>query len=358
DTYAWTASGALFVLALSLLSLAIAGSGHPLRTLGFRCLLFAFLLLAVVGVFLPALLDERSGLAIPAGPDEDTAGRVTVELTVVADQAARCEELDTVLVDRFFVEEMDHPNEPPGVEYRPEVAYRGMHHGCWVAHEDVHEGLWDGCIVTHLRGELRRTQVGQPLTLHWKEPSPYRRTVYSTSAALAISAIVFSSGLVALILITFVRFRRHLAHHRGVRNYVLRIVPVLAVAMVVVALIVLLAWPTGPVIERDPEDAEQLYRATLALSESRWELANDVAAAETHSPVPYYIDSGIRYRLNRYRIYDPYTGEEMQRDASPGNYTTRVDNGRAYLVLHYANGQRAVVDCGPVPRRRATDAGR
>ncbi|MFO7900687.1 MAG: DUF2330 domain-containing protein [Planctomycetota bacterium] len=263
-----------------------------------------------------------------------------LELTVVGDAGARCPALDTVLTDTFSLEQMsDPPGGEGGVEHRPEFAYCGRRFGRWIAQEALFPVFWHGCVVTQLSGELRPREMRHDLVFNWGAPDPYQRTVYSSDAAKAVALTVFSAGLLALMVLTVVRFARYLTRPRGVRNYVVRIVPLLAGTMLIVALVVLLGWPTVPIVQRSRLRARLFQRHAVQIVEMVGYEQDLTADTE-----PRRIRELVTEVLSQSDLVNPYTGRAPQEEASPGNYTIRTDGGEALVSIYRANGSRTVID--------------
>jgi hypothetical protein len=81
----------------------------------------------------------------------------------------------------------------------PVATYQGERHGQRIGHPQIMSLMWDGCVVSHLRGHLKPAQMKRDIVFNWQPPSSVRREIHSSSAARAravgLALLLLGAGL-------------------------------------------------------------------------------------------------------------------------------------------------------------------
>jgi len=138
---------------------------------------------------------------------------VYLELFVLADRRATCDDLTLEYSDTYRRRETDTWTGMNGVTFDVNIA-----------HPVALKEMWDGCVVTKLTGEPAPTDMTDDLMIGFRSPAPYRQHLYSERAARDMGEIGASIAcIVALALgilvpygVTIVRRPRGFAIPAGV----------------------------------------------------------------------------------------------------------------------------------------------
>lgn len=256
------------------------------------------------------------------------AGSTTrVELFVVADQMAQAKGFHLASADRY-----DHtgrrPEDPPSY-------YSSHAHGLIIGSPDVAPFLWQDCVVTRLSADLTPGQMSRDVELTLSPLVPHRDHVYSARGRreLVFSILLFGALPVLIFLAVILRQRR--------RPGLLEL-KVLVVVVAGIFLVAAYVWTTSTVIpiRSAPgrgQGGQHMYTSAL-LSAARDMARNGVLHADmTPDELARFpqlaIESKISHLLRK-PLDNPFTGEPMTLERTPGNFSTRRIDYKTYFCLY------------------------
>ena len=138
-----------------------------------------------------------------------------LDLYVIAGQAAAARNLDRWFCDRYVQRHADpylgRKTAGPGryLESTGSV-YRGERIRMSIGHPEISELLWEGCTLTHLRGELSPADMSEDVALSFAPAGPCRRKVFARADTTMLGhAVAQELGGLALIAATVAWFRHY-----------------------------------------------------------------------------------------------------------------------------------------------------
>lgn len=257
------------------------------------------------------------------------------EIFVVGDQAAEFPHLHTALCDRFSLSSSEYEGD----------LWKAEKVGVSIGHPALTGLLWDGCVVTRLRGTLTPEQMKEDVTLGWRKPRPHRDHFYSTLGAMYTALIVFfllgSASLLAVCVV-----RRRDFGRGGNRRRALLAILVTILASVFVGAVVFASLPKKEVTAggRIHPRVDHVQAMMLgSLTREATEKGGFGDSAGLRVVIRQKIEakkewhSRRKYRPPRW-LENPYRGGLMREEASPGNYEVREEEGevRVYYYDRYA----------------------
>ena len=264
--------------------------------------------------------------AIPVFPMQLTslAGSQThVELVIVADGSAVADGFHQVASDRFT----------GAVLSPPFATYTSATTDLAIGSPDLTPMLWNGCIVSKLTADLAPSEMDHDIQIALKPLAPHRETLFTAKSRFQIARAIAAWGLPVLLVLIgwFWRARRRPAFGAQVA------VCAVAVVFVLGALVTRAALPEtsarivgGRTMTGSGRGVymavvqwlyEQADREKLLSSPDSVTL---VAQQLAQSPLPWT---------------NPYTGERMQWERSPGNMAVMPGDGGKGLYTFDADGR-------------------
>ncbi|MFC1852502.1 DUF2330 domain-containing protein [candidate division CSSED10-310 bacterium] len=247
------------------------------------------------------------------------------EIFVAGTAAAQFPHLHTELCDRFFYESYAWTAENTGVAIgHPEL----------VDLFEMPDLFWDGCVVTKLTGFLSRAQMFDDVVLQWNAFTPHRDHFYSHRAAKLIFYCVFCLLSTVLTSIIAIIYRQDLGI-KGRRKHPLRSIFLCLMLSLLVSVVTYSLLPKKLVSR---------YSTSSYYSLQRW--LEDGLAHDFHegpSPDTVTVRTRIKAILDDYRLTyggsdtNPFTGDPIREEVSPGNYEVRQYPESGCIVVYYYN---------------------
>ncbi len=289
DDYAW--SGWKFVVAKLMTDAGWNALPHPLR-ISFRTDRAVY----------PMRLTGLSG------------ANLALELYVVGEEAASAAGMKRVFCDRLAKKEgWDDYRDPVRRAVRPIRAgsygeiFLGAASRLSLGHPGLVPVLWDGCWISKLTGEIPASAMSEDFYISWQKPEPEREKFYSHKGAgyvglMAGAAILALAGALTCGL-------------WGLRRIGSRMLPVGLLASLGAATIAF--WTLHVFL---PQVEVSTYQGKgRALYRLEGELFGLQSSVHEGAMSPGDAEKRIRWLLAGQR--NPYTGEPIIEDDSPGNYT-------------------------------------
>ena len=261
-----------------------------------------------------------------------------LELFVISDKNALCEQLETEVCSKFTFEKEARPkywddgsedlNFLPGFE----DDYEQM-----IGHPDAHKYLWDGCVVSRLCGELEPEFMKEDFYIEFGGYQPRRKVFFSHKGAIFSGSILFLVAWMASILVlTLNRYEKIFAE--GGRVFALRsIIGPSLLLSVILGGVLYLGIPKIQV--RTAGRLGWIHRALAAHFNSK-------TLKEFGAIVFKETDKGdtskITERLQQSKIFKEskniYTGEDLRFEDSPGNIVIGRDGRGLFLRSYDSSG--------------------
>jgi hypothetical protein len=267
------------------------------------------------------------------------AGSVThVELFVACDKEAAAPGFECVAADRFLgpggrggERPGDMLSEDNPVSRWPEPGYQAKATGLIIGSPDAGAFLWDGCVVTKLVADMRPGQMGQDLNIGQHELTPYRKHVFSDMGRNEIIASVALSGAILLMLSALIAYRGQ--RRPAVKDLRLFALPLAVVVVGCAALYFLL--PTVAVRSGSWITMSRLFAIDMQYSALRGNLNGQMTDEELKRFPAILKEHGWRPRA----AVNPFTGQEMQFERTPGNFSVRRLAGHTYFCAYDDDGR-------------------
>jgi hypothetical protein len=278
------------------------------------------------------------------------AGSTTrVELFVVADRQARAGGFHTAAADLFAHDERLGRHLAGGGWEGSDVLC-GRHAWFVIGSPDAVDYMWPGCVVTRLRADLAPAAMDRDVQIGWTDLSPRRDHVFSARGRRHVVTEILLGGAVLLAAYCAVVF-----YKRG-RVTAARLTGGAAVvaAALVAAVVTWFALPVVPTVAA-PRGAAWAWqgdlRYTAAAKIKRGELHADmtteeVAAALTETIPQRWADTT---EWQEYYLTNPYSGRRVVPERSPGNFSVRRSDGKAWFCVYDENGAEYRHELPPPP---------
>lgn len=195
---------------------------------------------------------------------------LALDLFVVGDLMADSRDLDLWRCEALQLD----PKDPHTPADEPPI-FSGGSSRLQIGHPGITSLMWDGATLTHLRGSLTPAQMTRDdVHFIWGTPQPYRRTVYSKSAATKHGAMV-SMYLAALTL--FIASLAALPSRWPLRQTRKRVLwPGLAIAILATPGFVVFAPSARTVVDEHPFDRRN---ALTQMQLKLWDMQFDASSA-------------------------------------------------------------------------------
>jgi hypothetical protein len=249
-----------------------------------------------------------------------SGGRLQLELTVVAEKEAGLSVVPRLLCDTYF---KDH--------YIRALLWAGRDTGVLVGHPGLDTLFWDGCVVTRFAGEVGPDDMAEDLAFSWRDPTPYRKRVFSRRGAFHTGVVVtFWLSAAAFLAIIIVRWR-HIGH--GMRDTKApRMVGMSLLGALLVGLCVFLVIPKRQVqtMRRMGDYRTRSEFMRMLDKGSRAGSFDPRSVASLRA----YIREALGGEEYRRAETNPFTGEPVREETSPGNYEIREEPARLQVFVY------------------------
>jgi len=269
-----------------------------------------------------------------------------VDLFVVADGQGRMAGFDCIAAARFRKLAAATPERDAAWTVAP--YYGAEHIDMAIGSPDASERMWDGCVVTHLRGTLRPSDMRADLTVELAEAVPFRVRRYTRSARRDVGVgILLSAATVALGALAVRCWGR-----RRPGRATLLTVACLSLVATAGSLGVLLFLPASPArasIRLAPLHLwywQREVRSAMELAVAKGDIRPETAVREARA-IPGILKGGF---LSPELLINPFTGEEMRLERSCGNFAPRVLAATVFICLYDDCGRELRLPVGPLPK--------
>ncbi len=254
---------------------------------------------------------------------------VLLEVFVCAEQRAEMAGLGTEFCDSFERRRYFASGNRRFYYARPShlpTMYYGSESGRSIAHAGA-EGLFGpGCVLTRLTGRLGPGDMRDDIRVGLIPFSPCRRRVWSSPGAcqsgLGVAMAVWCVGLVAGIAVKLKRIRAP-----GGRSYAVRyiVLPLLGLCAVILAG----TYAVLPKVHVRAEEAPRVWYHNLMVEGAAQALMNE--HPELLDAAPAELERALTEGLRQ--IKNPFTGQPVEAEDSPGNFALQVEPEPALWVF-------------------------
>ncbi len=250
-----------------------------------------------------------------------------VELFVIADRQVEAEHFTRIAADRFTLQE--------GTQFVGSH-YAGSRGDLFIGSPDLAKWMWDGCVVTALRGRLNPGQMDRDVRLRPVDAPPYRARGFSPAAVRDLSLTVAGGGAVLGLVGAMVLTGRRRRSPRAPLAVATCVLLVLGAAGVVRLVVPGEPVRRGRFLHQAAAEA-RIQRLDMGVAKlAVTGLLPDPLTPDTAERIPSLLaDAGLMRE-----VVNPFTGEPMRMERSPGNYSLQVINGRAEICLYDTIGRR------------------
>ena len=251
-----------------------------------------------------------------------------VELCVFAEQQVTAKGFHCALADTFQLD----PNNPNFTS--PYLIPRAIadHTHAALGHPDIMKLLWSGCVGTKLTADMPPEDMRQDIALQTQPVFAHRDHFFTSLARRQISIAIFATGLFGILIMASVALRGRRQPSPFQKNLLVRS----AVLLVVVTAITWLALPTTAV---QIAPRKRYYWYMDAIRETVRMYPNlvhpNMTAAELND-LPRLLAAKCTYRADAF--VNPFTGQPIRVEASPGNFTVQTVDGVTYICTYNENG--------------------
>jgi hypothetical protein len=258
---------------------------------------------------------------------------VYLELFVVAERKAHCQELRVEVSD---ILEFHEAVVWPLRDQDPLPSFVGGTYHQYIGHPDAAGHLWDGCVLTKLAGVLQPDEMSQDLSLQLKDGEPHREHFYSHAGALQEASIVFLVIWCGFLPVSIVVLSRKIGAAPRKAAIGIRLFTAAAVLSVIVSSATYLFLPKVSV---KTLDGPRLPARLMDYVVRNRMLKDKQNIAQRHD---YFKDKSreqVATAMEDYfasqKYQNPYTGQTIEQEDSPGNYTI-VEDERGVVCRTYS----------------------
>ena len=254
-----------------------------------------------------------------------------VELCIIANQQAAAPGFHCVIADQFTRQ----PAQPDSNDYSFQAAYSAAEHtSTALGHPDIVPLLWDQCTATKLIADLSPAKMDHDITLQFHPFTPHQDILYTSLARLQITGSVLACGLTIFLIMAAVFLRGRRQPTRGEAKSLLA----WCAAAFAIAGSVWLFFPTIPVYV---SNNRARFGGARAMSGAARILADQGTLSQNMTPAQ--INAIPQLMLDRQMILpqyvnNPYTGQPLRAECSPGNFALRTINNKTYFCTYDENG--------------------
>jgi len=254
----------------------------------------------------------------------ELAGTTTqVELMVVADREATAQGFHSVAADRFHTQA-----ETSSGWIETAEDYTAENTSMIIGSPDAGQWMWSGCTVTKLVADLPPSQMGDDISINLRDLQAHRDHVFSTQAKIEIVEIILLCGAVAITLFAACLFNRRRRPGRLGTIFCFCVAGLFPVAAAITAAAL-------PVI---PMRTGHYFPDALDLGSCASNLINDGRLNSNLSKDQIDAFLQLLRNPNGWDI-NPYSGQVVKLERSPGNFSTRTIGDQVYFCVYTADGQ-------------------
>jgi len=275
-----------------------------------------------------------------------TPGETRVELYVIADRQASTEDIPATMADTYTRGNGDARDRTPEQThpYRAMQCFRAETTGLVIGHPDAVDLMWDGCVVTTLVATLGPEDMTKDVELSFTNVRPHRPHVYTQAARNDVFEIVLTSGTLLVLLVAALVYRGRPKRRWAVHAAVLSLV----VGVPAAAWISSSSLPVIPAYVSTRSGRPKL-RLSLLRKCFMWgemvlteqgtlpEVAEGQASPpRTRAEAREIMSAGLK-DFGAGLAENPFTGEPIRAERSPGNYWFMHVQGKLTLCYYDAN---------------------
>lgn len=270
-----------------------------------------------------------------------TGGASQVQLYVLADQQAEADGFRCAAADRF---QRQTPDDSP--QTQPAPCFAGERTGMVVAQPSVVELMWDGCVLTRLGASIPSEQMNRDVYPRWTDLRARRDHVFSQQGRRQIAECIALGGGTIVLLACGIVFRgqRRPSRWEGWTATGLLVIVTAAVGV---------AYSALPIIPF--REGRSPLQAKINLACQRQGAVHLVASGELRegmtpeeqARLPEMIAAQAE-QLSCPGV-NPFTGEPLRLERSPGHIFLRTIDGKEYLCFYDENASELPVPLTPEP---------
>ena len=269
------------------------------------------------------------------------AGSTTrVELFVAADRQAEADGFRVAAADRYRSVAANERSDPS--------YYEGVATGLIIGSPEVGEFLWQGCIVTRLTADLPAQAMDKDVTIALTDLAAHRDHFYSARARREIVwTVLLCAGIVLVVACAWL-FR---AMRRPERRKIMWLSGVALSALIAAAAVYVLL-PVVPVQTGSwGHHSWRLQNRNVALFFGLKRLVGQGKLPAEMTPERWAEFPGILleegYLEEESILVNPFTGQRMKYERSPGNFSSRKVEGQTWLCFYDINGRETRFELKP-----------
>lgn len=268
------------------------------------------------------------------------AGSTTrVELFVAADRQAEANDFHVAAADRY---RLSTP-----VSYA-QPCYEAASTGLIIGSPEIGELLWQDCVVTRLRADLPPQAMDKDVAIALTDLAAHRDHFYSARARREIVSIVLLCVGIVLVVACAWLFR---ARRRPERRKIMWM-PGVAVLALIAAAAVYVLLPVVPVQTgswgRHPwrlHNRNHVLSILLNRLVSQGKLSAEMTPEQWAESLGTLLEEG--YLEEESLIINPFTGQRMKYERSPGNFSSRKVDGKNWLCFYDIDGRETRFELKP-----------
>jgi hypothetical protein len=267
-----------------------------------------------------------------------------VELCVVADQQAAADGFACVAADRFAT-----VAESTGIhDATVSRHFAAEKTGIILGSPDVSALIWENCVVTRLTADLTPAKMDKDVYLKMQPLAAYRAEYYTSLSRRQIATAVLIGGLIPVAVLAGIFWRAG----RRPSGREKRIVGWVAVAMLALPVVVAMALPVmevraGRYLNRMYTRRQERYLLSAAQTLSKEFVLAHMEKSEKVSSLPEALVEADK--VSSWEIINPYTGQTIRAESSPGNYAVRTIKGKTWFCVYDIDGGESRVALSDAP---------
>lgn len=226
--------------------------------------------------------------------------------------------------------------------------YAAAETGLVVGHPDIARWMWPGCVVTALAADLTPADMTGDIYLSPEPLAPHRARAFTAGARRDITILLAVLAALGLLIASAFLFKgRRKPTRPQLQGFLASaLAAILCIALLFFSLPVL---PTTPVSWYNmfyPHDRALALRAGLRIMESQGLWSAPLTQEKLRTLWPLLLKSQY---LPSAALRNPFTGQPIRLERSPGNLSLRTPNGRPILCLYDDNSRELQIDLTPNP---------
>lgn len=281
----------------------------------------------------PILLEFKSRTAVyPMRLTALPGSTLYLELFVVAEKEAvpvnyriKKEYCD------FFDSDHGYPSSGPEMVFKVRGAWRSSGE---VAHSDAQKIMWNGCVVTKFADKVSSEQMNKDMVFAFKDTTPdwgsclfVPASDHEFQVAFSRATIVFIIGLLLLT----IYFRMIVAQ----RNMLL-FRKLFSVLFILCLAVFAMEFTVECIFSAMEPDEEKIQ--VVSFKRDDWRYSLDGCIADAFSDPEMQCDETLIEALKEYGCYNPFTGEPIIIEDSPGNILCERDEYDIDIKVFLQNG--------------------